>query len=135
MTKVLRVVIDGRGLDLMSAFRRSTNDLWRELIVQTRSIVKGGMGPFKVASYLAELEKMKDAADDPEEILDRLGDLDQLKVVDGLTALVFLALRRDGDEVTYAEVAANLSPFEALGIISQAITAEPEDEPDPTTDR
>lgn len=139
MTKALRVIVNGRGLDLMNAFHGATNAIWRELIVQTCDVVKGGLGPFKTGANLGELEKMNGVAkDSPNDVvLEALSELDEKKVIDGLTALVFLALRMEGDRVTYAEVSESLSFFEVLGMVGAVAEqlAEQEETPDPTTAR
>ena len=125
----MRVLFDGKGYDLAAAMYRSSNASWAKLISQTKR------GPFRVAQGFGELTKMRQPQGKSElDILDALADLDEAKIVQSLTDLVFLARVEAGEDVTWEQVSAEVPFFEAMGVLASA-AQEAADPEDPTTAR
>lgn len=131
--RVFRVVIDGRGLDLIGAFSHASARDWAALIGAT------GRNPFEIGRRLAELDKMKAATDD--ERGDMLAGPMGTRLLETVADLVFLSRRREGDRepgtdrpLTYETCCDETPIMGALGALVDAMgqAGEREAEPDPT---
>lgn len=121
---MFRVIVQGEGLDLLGAFSGASMDDWRALIMDT------GRGSSAVKAGVERLELIK-AADD-------LTPDAELALMDTLTDLVFLAKRRNGGRMHWAEVSESVPYFELMAEFGQAAQRNAEAQakaatPDPTT--
>ena len=130
---VFRVIIDGRGLDLMNAFRRASARDWAALIGAT------GHNPFTLGQRLGELEGMAKLTE--AERGDLLGGPAGGRLMETVADLVFLARRMDGDREPGTdrpitpETSFDTTPvMEALEGFASAVASSSagEPEPDPT---
>lgn len=137
-TKTLRVVIDGRGLDLMNAFQQAKMSDWKALLAST------GRNPFTISAGLDALAPSKEELALPNDeqaaaSFARLAGKAGAQLMDTIADLVFLARRLEGDKsvedatrpIGYDQVCDELSFMDALGAMSDAQGPE-EVEEDPT---
>lgn len=130
--KVFRVVIDGRGLDLLGAFAHASARDWAALIGAT------GRNPFEIGQRLAELDKMRGATDDEREAM--LRGVVGTRLLETVTDLVFLARRREGDRepdtdrpLTYETCCDETPIMPTLTGLTRAMAATAKEaSPDPT---
>jgi hypothetical protein len=136
---VFRVIIDGRGYDLINAFHRASARDWAALIGST------GHNPFLLGKRLKELEHLPTLSDD--ERFDLLAGPAGARLVDTVADLVFLARRLEGERepdsdrpITPETSFASTPVMEALTGFAEALTRQRaaeagEAEPDPTPAR
>lgn len=118
---VFRVVIDGRGLDLLNAFGKASGQDWAALIGAT------GRNVFTLAQRIDELASVYLAPADQ-----RLGMLSGEmggRLTETLIDLVFLARRREGElepgtrrPITYETSASTTPVIEAFSAFTESLT-------------
>jgi hypothetical protein len=136
--KTLRVIIDGRGLDLMNAFQQAKMSDWKALLAST------GRNPFTVSNGLDALAPSKEelalpADEQAAASFARLAGKAGAQLMDTIADLVFLARRLEGDKsaedatrrISYDQVCDELSFMDALGAMSDMPASETVEE-DPT---
>lgn len=132
---VFRVVIDGRGYDLLNAFHRASSRDWSALTGAT------GHNPFLVGKWLGELKKLAGLSEEGR--TDFLAGPVGTHLVDTVADLVFLARRIEGERepdtdrpITPETSFATTPVMETLAGFTDALTRQQkadggEAEPDP----
>lgn len=139
-----RVILNGKGYDLLESFGRARMDDFDALLMAT------GRNPFAVSSGLAEFDKLRTITDDDARAAALEGEIGN-RIVRTITDLVFLAKRDAGEKmtkpdgavdpdrpITYAQATGSLQFFqviEAFAAASKEAVAEADPEADPTSAR